>query len=399
MPPLHPKVHHANMLFASLRPSPDGTRLSILYGTIFMVIGVQLPYWPVWLAGRGMEPGAIGVLLGAVFWAKVITNPSIGHFVDAYGRRKAVMIGLAAASLGAFSLYTVADGFWALLAIGVIGGSLFAGLMPLAETLTMTLTAQGRLDYGRVRLWGSLTFIGGSLLGGWLLQQFSTPEIVLWMILAGLSTALAATVILPDPPMRSSGLPRPPFRVLFVHRPTLLFLAVASLTQASHTVYYGFATLHWRDAGLNGTLIGSLWALGVIAEIVLFAFSGRVVARLGSEHLLLFGAAGGVVRWTALAWTSDPLLLVPAQLLHAATFGCTHLGAMHFIARHVQPGLQARAQATYSSTAMGLAPGLGLLAAGPLYGAFGGFAFFAATAAAAAATACGVALVRTSRTD
>lgn len=375
-------------------PGRDGLRLSLLYGALFTVIGLQLPYWPVWLEGRGLGPEAIGLLVGAAFWGKVVTNPSIAHHVDRHGRRKGVMIALSIIATLCFALFLAVDGLWGMLVLSVLAWSLFAGLMPLSETLTMALTTQGRMDYGRVRLWGSLTFIGTAVLGGWVLERSPTTEVVLWMILAGMGLIIASVLAVPDlPAVRRDG-PRLPFRALFRDHAYVLFLGTASLTQVSHTVYYAFATLHWRDAGLSGGMIGGLWALGVVAEVVLFAFSGRVVARFGAERLLMAGAVAGVLRWTVLAFSTDPWLLAPAQVLHAATFGCTHLGAMHFIARHVDNGLTARAQATYSSVAMGLAPGVGMLVAGRLYAAFDGLAFLATAIVALAGTVCAIALLK-----
>ncbi|HIJ62886.1 MAG TPA: MFS transporter, partial [Rhodospirillaceae bacterium] len=140
-------------------------------------------------------------------------------------------------------------------------------------------------------------------------------------------------------------------------------------------IYYGFATLHWRAAGLSGPLIGALWAEGVIAEVVLFAFGRRVVARLGPRRLLAIAGAAGVLRWSVLGLTSDPWAVAAVQLLHAATFGATHLGAMHFISAAAPAGLSARAQALYASVTVGLAPGLAMLAAGGLYQAMAGQAF------------------------
>lgn len=375
------------------RPSTDAIRLACLYGALFIVTGVQMPFWPVWLESRGMGAVEIGILLGAIYWAKVVSNPLIAQVVDHRGGRRRVMVALAAGALAAFCLYLLAFEFWALLVLGVLSGTLIAGLMPLTETVTMTLTRQGRLDYGRVRLWGSLTFIGAATLTGTLVEDLG-PAIILALVIGGAALTLAAALRAPDPPRPRYGGSRLPMMALFRNRGYVLFLATASLTQASHCVYYGFATLHWRSQGLGSDLIGGLWAIGVVAEILLFLGSGAAVRRLGPDRLLLIGALGGVVRWAALAVVADPWLLVPLQTLHAATFGATHLGAMHLIAERIDPRLSARAQALYSSVAMGLVPGMALLAAGPLYDNLGGLAFLVASLLALAATASGLALLR-----
>jgi PPP family 3-phenylpropionic acid transporter len=378
------------------RPTPDALRLSLLYAALFSVVGVQMPFWPVWLEAQGMKAVQIGILLGAIYWAKVVTNPLIAQFVDRTGRRRQALLILAACALAMFCLYTVATGFWALLALGILSGSLIAGLMPLTETVTMTLTQRGVLDYGRVRLWGSLTFIAAAGVTGLVVEDLG-PPVILWLVLGGAAATAVAVWPVPDPAPARRGGPPLPLVALFRDRRYRLFLLTASLTQASHCIYYGFATLHWRAQGVSDGLIGGLWAIGVLAEVVLFVFSGAVVRRLGAERLLFIGALGGILRWTVLATTMSPWLLVPAQTLHAATFGATHLGAMHLIAGSVDSRLSARAQALYSSVAMGLVPGLALLGAGPLYAAFGGQAFLAAALIAAAAGLAGHRLLRQGR--
>jgi PPP family 3-phenylpropionic acid transporter len=165
----------------------------------------------------------------------------------------------------------------------------------------------------------------------------------------------------------------------------VLFVATASLLQASHAVYNGFSSLHWRAAGISETVIGELWAEGVIAEVLLFSVSGFFVARLGPIGLLMLAGICGVVRWTVLAQTTDMTALVVIQLLHAITFGAVHLGAMHFVARNAPPGLSATAQGIYASSS-GLAMGLAMIGAGSLFASFQGKAFFAMAAISAVGT-------------
>lgn len=375
------------------RPTSAALRLSLLYGALFTVVGVQMPFWPVWLEAQGMSAPQIGILLGAIYWAKVVTNPVIAHLVDAGAGRRRMMIALAVTSAVLYPLYIVTDNFWGLLALSLVAGSLLPGLMPLTETVTMTLNTRGHLEYGRVRLWGSISFIAAAQGAGVLVESFG-PEIVLWLVMIGVLATTATVFAVPDPSSRGSDSTRLHLSALLKDRVYALFLLTASLNQASHCIYYGFASLHWRAAGLSGGTIGGLWALGVIAEVVLFAFAARAVRHLGAEALILIGVAAGLIRWTALAFTTDPWLLVPFQILHGATFGAAHLGAMHLITQQIDGRLAARAQAFYSSVAMGLVPGLGLIAAGPIYAAWGGHAFLLATLASAMGTIVAIILIR-----
>ncbi len=336
----------------------------------------MLPFWPLWLESRGMGPAEIGILIGAAFWAKVVTNPLIGGLVDRRGDRRRPMIALAAACLASYALFAVAEGFWALLGVSVLAGVFLSALLPLGESLTMRTAHERGFDYGRVRLWGSISFILAAALGGRLLEG-RAPDIVLWLILAALGATVLACVVMPDIRLTPAGHGTRPVWRLLRNPVFVLFLAATGLLQASHAVYYGFATLHWRAAGLDEAVIGALWAEGVVAEILLFVASGAFVRRLGPQGLLLLAAVGGMVRWTATAYSTGLGVLFAAQTLHALTFAAAHLAAMHFIARAAPPELSATAQTVYAAVGMGIVFGAAMWAAGGLYAAFGGGAFLA----------------------
>ncbi len=352
-------------------------RLSPFYIGIFLVIGIHLPFWPLWLKARGMGAEEIGFLLGAGLLAKVVTNPVIIHFADRWGGKRRMLIALAASAFVAFSLFHWASGYWSLLAVTIPAIALFSAMIPLGENLTMTASYEKKLDYGRIRLWGSLAFILAAMGGGRLLVGRS-EDFVLWMILAALGFAFFACLLMPGAAASETGSRGQPLRRLLKSPLFLLFLLAVSLLQAAHCAYYGFATLYWRGLGYSDDIIGVLWAVGVISEVVLFAFSGAVVARLGPTALIVIAGAAGVLRWLVSGLATDLFVLFAVQTLHALTFGATHLGAMHFIARAAPPDSSATAQSLYSSFAMGGALGLGMMLSGSLYESFGGAAAFLA---------------------
>ncbi len=345
-----------------------------LYATMFAVIGTMLPYWPVWLSGRSLDAPAIGLVIGATQWSKVVINPIAGSLADRTGKRRGLMMGLAILSFLCFAALTVTDGFWLLFLFSALASSLFASLMPLSEVLTLRAARDSGLDYGRIRLWGSISFVlmalGVGPLVGWL-----GTETVIWTILFVVACTIALLPALPAPPVPPAPKADGGLRQLSRNRPYLLMLAAAGFSQASHAVYYGFSSLHWLDAGLSETMVGLLWAIGVVAEILLFAFGKAVLARIGPAWLLMLGAASGLIRWPLMALTSDPLILAAVQLLHAGTFGAAHLGAMYLLSRTIAPELSGRAQALYSSVSMGALVGIAVVLAGPLYAALGAWAF------------------------
>jgi len=359
-------------------------RYAAFYGGFFLTAGILLPFWPLWLENRGLGAVQIGIILALGPWVRVLTNPMVAQVADRSGRAKTVLAIFAGLSLLAFTGFIPAQGFWWILAISLVAAICFPAMLPIGESQVMGAVLRHRLDYGRIRLWGSLAFIVGTIGAGRLLTGRS-PDLILLLALAALAATFLATLFFPQQSNETSKNEQNGIATLLAQPRFVLFVATASLLQASHAVYNGFSSLHWRAAGISETVIGELWAEGVIAEVLLFSFSGFFVARLGPIGLLMLAGICGVVRWTVLAQTTDMAALVVIQLLHAITFGAVHLGAMHFVARNAPPGLSATAQGIYASSS-GLAMGLAMIGAGSLFASFQGKAFFAMAAISAVGT-------------
>jgi PPP family 3-phenylpropionic acid transporter len=375
-------------------------RLAAFYGALFAVVGVQLPFWPVWLAAQGLSAGEIGLVLAASFWPRVATSLLIPHHADRLGERRRPMAVLAAITLVGVALFALADRFWMFMGLSLVTGATFAAILPLGEALALQEAHERRLSYGRVRLWGSVTFIVAAIGAGSALQR-AGPEIVLPLLLLGLGLTVATCLALPERSQAPhAGLPLGLVRLM--RQPGLVaFVLAAGLIQASHVVYYGFATLHWRAAGHGAAVIGGLWAQGVLAEVALFACAGAVLRRLPPLPLLVVAGGLSVLRWAATALSTDLAVLIPAQALHAASFGAVHLATVHHLRDSTPPALQASAQGFYAAIGGALLSGLLTPVGGWLYGRVGGEAFWAMAAIALVGTivAAGLMQRKESRTE
>jgi PPP family 3-phenylpropionic acid transporter len=361
-------------------------RFSFYYAAIFLAVGIHLPFWPAWLKFRGLDAAEISLILSVGVWIRAFANPFIAHFADRSGANKKIIMIAAGGGVVTYALFGIADGFWMLFVVNAAASAMFMALIPLGENLASRASVEHGFDYGRVRLWGSITFILAAYAGGWVVEETGDAAI-LWMIVAAMIAAFIAGFGLPERPTRDPAtVPdvRFPAFALLRQKRFLVFIAAVSLLQSSHAVLYVFGTIHWRDAGIADDVIGALWAEGVIAEIILFAFSGAVVARVSPIRLMYISAAAGVVRWAILANTTDLTTLFATQWLHGLTFGAAHLAAMHHMLRTVPERMSASAQGLYSGFAIGLVMGLMMLVTGWLYAGYGGEAFYAMTLLSAA---------------
>ena len=363
-------------------------KLGLFYAAYFLFGGIQLPFFPLWLEARGLDAGMIGLTIAAAMIVRIIAVPLITRVADRHRALKTSLVIASIASALAMAVVGLVEGPVAILIAYAVAAIAFSPLLSLTDAYALNgLGARGRA-YGPVRLWGSVAFIAANIVAGALLAVVA-PGHLIWLIVAALAvTVIVATLLDPlDAPLSPASAAVVSPRLLWRQPALIAVAAAASLTQGSHALFYGFSTLEWRAAGLDGVTIGVLWGLGVVAEIVLFALSPRLSAVLNPPALMAIGAAGAIVRWAAMAF-DPPLAALPAlQILHAASFGAAHLGAMGFLARAVPKDLAATAQgllATVSGIVMAAATGL----SGLIYAASGSLAYLAMAAMGISGLAC-----------
>ncbi|MEO1199320.1 MAG: MFS transporter [Pseudomonadota bacterium] len=360
--------------------TPFGTRfaisISLFFAAFFLVIGVMLPFLPLWLAGRGLSETEIAMVVALPMLIRVVATPGLSLLIDRSLAPKRVLIGLALIGTTAFAALEASQSYIMILLVSLIGACVWHPLMASLEAIAQSGAQRFRQDYGRLRLSGSASFILANLAGGAVIAWLGTGSVIWMMTLAALMTAVSL-LLLPD--IRVQDQDRtPPSAVMLWHwlcRPAILFFVIGiGLIQASHAVYYAFGTVHWESLGHSSTLIGGLWAIGVVAEIVLFAVSGRVLGAIGIVGLLLAAGLGSAVRWTVTAFDPGLAMLAIIQLGHALTFGATHLAGVTLISRIAPEGAGSSAQAI-QFTMSGVIMGCAVLSAGPAYAAFGGHAY------------------------
>jgi PPP family 3-phenylpropionic acid transporter len=274
--------------------------------------------------------------------------------------------------------------FIPVLAAYTLAAIALAPVQPLGDAYALRGLRDRMRSYGSVRLWGSVTFIVANLGGGVLLAWLGAANVI-WAVTAALSlNAAAALALTPLTPEVVEPASERRTRASLWRSPAFAAVMLgASLIQASHAVMYGFGTLQWSARGIDGIAIGMLWALGVVAEIVLFALSARVVGAVGATGMIVLGGAGGALRWAAMACDPPTVLLPLLQLLHALSFGATHLGSMHVLARVAPVGRNATAQGDFV-TVQGIVFAAAMSGSGVLVAAFGSLAYGAMAAIAAA---------------
>ena len=255
-------------------------------------------------------------------------------------------------------------------------------MTPLTDAYALKGVARYGLNWGLMRLWGSAAFVAGALICGLLVDVIAARHLI-WVIAvvaavgAVVSLGLQPLDVPGTAPAASSG------ATTLLRDPGFLAIIIAAaLIQGSHAAYYTFASIAWQNAGLGGLTIAALWALGVLAEIVVFALSPRFT--LSSATLVVIAALGAVVRWVIMAQELPLPVLAVVQLAHGLTFGLTQIGTMGLLLTHVPHHVMARGQG-YLTACTGIVTSLASVLSGAIYAWHGQGVYYLMAAMALAA--------------
>lgn len=360
-------------------------QLSTYYFFYFAFIGVVMPYFALYMQGRGFGAGHIGIALSVMPVTRLVAPNLGGWLADHTGKRMPVVRVSAALALIGFSLLQLVPGFGGVLLALAIMGFFWTAQNPLVDALILSHLAKAPARYGRIRAWGSLGFIVATFGMGWLLERASLN----WVYYGGvavLAITLACAFIVPDraPNGGASGAKSSSLWSIVNRREVQVLLLVSMLMTAAHGTLNVFYTLHLVNAGYSKTFAGAMWAVGVFAEIGVFMVAPQIFARFSLRNIFFSCFICAIIRFQMIAWGVDSLMvLVLAQTMHGITFGAFFATTMALLHRWFGDIDQAKAQAVHGSVSFGVGGIVGNLMSGFLWEHTGAEWAFASSSALA----------------
>jgi MFS transporter, PPP family, 3-phenylpropionic acid transporter len=346
-------------------------RLSSFYLFYFASLGALIPYWGLYLKHLGFNIADIGTLMAIIMATKVISPNIWGWIADHTGKRMAIVrLGSLLAAITFACVFWV-QSYWWLALVMLLFSFFWNAALPQFEATTFTHLRDDVHRYSSIRLWGSIGFV--LTVGGLGLLLEGKGIVLLPMVLLMLYTGIwLSSLTVPEQAAGHLSLDHEPLKSV-LRRPQVLGLLVACfLMQASHGPYYTFYSIYMQEHHYDLEWVGSLWALGVIAEILIFLLMHRMVPKFGLRNLLLISLALATLRWILTAmFPENVMLMILAQILHAATFGVYHASAIQLIHHHFSGRHQGKGQALYSSLSFGAGGAIGSLYAGYSWELFG----------------------------
>lgn len=365
------------------------SRFALFYALYFALLGCIAPYWGLYLHDLSFSPAEIGSLM-ALFGVVRILAPNMWASQAERFRGPVQMVRYAGLlTLVCFSLIFITQSFVGVAMVMLAYGFFWAAMLPQYEVLCLHALGNQVDKYSRVRLWGSIGFVVSVTALGMLLNAFEVGvlPIVMWtlMMLITVNSWLMPDVSHPRSPSEGGG--ESFWRYLF--RPAIVgFILLNVLLQLSFGPYYTFFSIYLDEAGYSAAMTGVIWAVGVIAEVVLFWQFGRIMHLLSWRTWVIVSLVLTALRWllTGVLIDSLPSLFI-LQILHAFSFGVMHAVSMRYVQKLFPDHFHGRAQALYSSVSFGVGGALGAWISGLLWEPMGGTLVFALAGAASLAGA------------
>jgi len=343
------------------------------YFLYFGVMGVFLPYFNLHCYHLGFSGFEIGVISAVRAGVMIFASVLWGKLADRLGLRHSIYLFCSFASMSVWGGYFFVKGFSVFLLVTIVYTIFYAPIIGFLEAITMESLGRQRDRYGRVRVWGSFSFLFMVIVTGKLTDRFQM-DLIIPLILFGLMIQSLFAVKLPRPKSSSpktaaSGRP-------FFNRRLVYFLICAFLMLVSHGTYYGYFSIHIENLGYSRTFIGLCWAVAVGAETVAMVFSPKLFRQVSLEKVLFWSLVSACLRWVLLFRITSPMALLFSQVLHAMTYGTFHMAGILYIDSLMPPESKTTGQTLNNAVTYGLGMMVGFVVNGYFYEKTGVFNLF-----------------------
>lgn len=356
---------------------PPRKRASFLGGNYFiyyLVLALFLPYFPLYCHSIGFSKPEVGSISAIRTFASVVFPFVWAFIVDRYQCRNRIFLLCHVLSALAWAGFLLTEKTLFMMGIMILYGIFHSPLIGFMEAFTVDYLGPRKQAYGKIRAWGSVSFIAVVAGAGFFLHK-APIRMILWLILIG---SLAGAALAFFTPIRE---PKKSFQSIREVRPLfsangILFLFLCFIMLFSHGTYYGFLSIHLKEAGFSARFIGLSWALASLSEIGIMVGSGKLFRRFSLQTLFILSFAVAALRWFLLGTSTDPVLILFTQLLHAVTYAVFHMTSILLMDTLVAPSAKTMGQTILNSVSYGLGMMMGFLINGWGFEKIGGGMFY-----------------------
>ncbi|WP_297325379.1 MFS transporter [Nitrosomonas sp.] len=339
-------------------------RLSGFYFFYFAFVGAFAPYWSLYLQSLSFNALQIGVLMSLLLVTRIFSPAVWGWLADHTGKRVRVVQVAAVSGFLSFCGFFWGESFAWIFFVMLLMSFFWSASLPLMEAITLSHLGDYTDKYGRIRSWGSVGFVVAVIGIGYLLESVEIGWL-LWIVLVLKLGIVIFSYQIPEKEIINYATGLHSVRQICMRPAVMAFLLSSFLMLFAHGAYYTFFSIYLVEHGYDKGFVGLLWAAGVACEIAIFFIMPWLMRHFSLKHILIFSFACAILRFLMIGQGVEwPIIIILAQILHAATYGAHHIAAMMAIHQFFQGRHQAKGQAIYTGIAYGLGGALGSVFSG-----------------------------------
>ena len=360
------------------------SRISVMYAAIYLHYGAFGLFIPMWFSHRGLNPEEIGTLMSLPMFLRILFVAPVSNLADRLQRIREVLLACVVGAMLIMSFMSFAHVYWQMLLFFTLFSLVWDPLPILADSYAVLAVRTRGLDFGRMRLWGSLAFVVANVASGSLIGAYS-PEVIPWFTAGLLAIPIVPILLLPPDRELGNGEKgeRVSWRSAFADRAVVLAMISTALITSSHVLLYTFGTIQWPAMGMDGTTIGILVGVSIAAEIIVLFGAQKLLGKRSPLLLIALGGVTAVIRWALTAMHPGLYGIAALQLLNGITGMGVMAGLMLFIAQRIDGRMISTVQGI-NAVVLGLTAALATFGSGYAWKALGYNAYLLAALVAAA---------------
>ena len=346
---------------------------ALFYFLYFAAFGIYIPYWTLYLKHLHLSPIQIATIYSIPSLSRIFLPPIYGYLADRFHARKQILVLASAGQIVPLVLLTFFQSYSALVILISVFSVFNAAVLPFTEATVQEEQEKGNLDYGRTRLWGTLSFVLLAAVFGKFLEHFDQAWILYGLVFF-LSLFFLLSFFQPGGKITFDFAHEDIKRIL-AKRNTWIFLVCVLLMHVSQGAYYGFFSIHLADLGFQDSNIGIQWAAAAASELIIFFFASAILSRFPLPYLFRICLLLAALRWFWIYQARSYFWLTLSQGMHAFTFGLFHITSLKLIHSIFPEGFRSIGQALLNSMGWGLGTVLGVLISGYLWEEYGAITY------------------------
>ncbi len=356
--------------------SPHGLwcRYGVYSFFIFGVLGIVLPFTPIWLENQGVSLGLIGVIIACGQLTRAMIDPVLGSLNDYMGRPKYLLVLVPIVMIFLLLMIFLSNALWFMIICYIMFVGIMFAVQSLGDNMSIHILAIRNWSYGPLRSMGSLGFVVVSSMAAYLLPREGLGDEFIYVLIIIAALTLFFSLLLPNIQVskaESKKIHKDYFKPIFI-----IFLLVVFLSWHSHALTLVVGSIYWSNIlEFSKPQIAMLWNMAVFGEILMFFVARRILCKIHPFYGLLLAVIAGMIRWIIFALATNFITIFLASSLHGFSFALLHTSAIVWISGYYAPKGYISSGISLMGASVGIATATGSLYAGYLYAYLGHYAW------------------------